>query len=49
MFYVNLVWSIVIALKPRDLFTMPELELHDSIDVGIEGNNFLEGQQDLTN
>ena len=53
MFYVNLVnkpgWSSVIALKPRDLFAMPELELEDSIDVGIEGINLLGGQQDLTN
>ena len=47
MFYVNLVnkpgWSIVIALKQRDLFSMPELELEDSIDVGIEGINLLGG------
>ena len=53
MFYVNLVnkpgWSSVIALKPRDLFAMPELELEDSIDVGIGGINLLGGQQDLTN
>ena len=53
MFYVNLVnkpgWSSVIALKPRGLFAMPELELEDSIDVGIEGINLLGGQQDLTN
>ena len=28
---------------------MPELELEDSIDVGIEGINLLGGQQDLTN
>jgi len=44
---VNLVnkpgWSSVIALKPRDLFDMPELELEDSIDVGIEGINLLGG------
>jgi hypothetical protein len=53
VFYVNLVnkpdWSSVIALKPRDLFAMPELELEDSMDVGIEGINLLGGQQDLTN
>ncbi|KAG2549609.1 hypothetical protein PVAP13_9KG254713 [Panicum virgatum] len=53
VFYVNLVnkpgWSSVIALKQRDLFSMPELELEDSIDVGIEGINLLGGQQDLTN
>jgi len=53
VFYVNLVnkpsWSSVIAFKPRDLFAMPELELEDSIDVGIEGINLLGGQQDLTN
>ena len=53
VFYVNLVnkpsWSSVIALKPRDLFAMPELELEDSIDVGIEGINLLGGQQNLTN
>ena len=28
---------------------MPELELEDSIDVGIEGINLLGGQHDLTN
>jgi len=28
---------------------MPELELEDSIDVGIEGINLLGEQQDLTN
>jgi len=48
VFYVNLVnkpgWSSVIALKPRDLFAMPELELEDSNDVGIEGINLLGGQ-----
>ncbi|KAG2549246.1 hypothetical protein PVAP13_9KG165752 [Panicum virgatum] len=53
VFYVNLVnkpgWSSVIALKPRDLFAMPEFELEDSIDVSIEGINLLGGQQDLTN
>jgi hypothetical protein len=53
VFYVNLVnkpgWSSVIAMKPRDLFTMPELELEDSIDVGIEVINLLDRQQDLTN
>jgi len=36
-------------LKPRDLFAMPELELEDSIDVGIKGINLLGGHQDLTN
>ena len=36
-------------MKPRDLFAKPELELEDSIDVGIEGINLLGGQQDLTN
>ena len=35
-------------LKPRDLFAMHELELEDSIDVGIEGINLLARQQDLT-
>jgi hypothetical protein len=53
VFYVNLVnkpgWSSVIAMKPRDLFAMPELELEDSIDVGIEVINLLDRQQDLTN
>lgn len=54
VFYVDLVnkpgWSSVIAMKPRDLFAMPELELEDSIDVGIQGiNNLLSGQEDLTN
>jgi hypothetical protein len=53
VFYVNLVnkpgWSSVIAMKPRDLFAMPELELEDSIDVGIEVINLLDGQQNLTN
>ncbi|KAG2658606.1 hypothetical protein PVAP13_1KG327705 [Panicum virgatum] len=39
----------VIALKPRDLFAMTELELEDSIDVGIEGINLLGGKQDLMN
>ena len=51
VFYVNLVnkpsWSSVIVLKPRDLFAMPELELEDSIDVGIEGINLLGGQHDF--
>ncbi|KAG2642324.1 hypothetical protein PVAP13_2KG281274 [Panicum virgatum] len=36
VFYVNLVnkpgWSSAIALKPRDLFAMLELELEDSVD-----------------
>ncbi|TVU13762.1 hypothetical protein EJB05_37188, partial [Eragrostis curvula] len=39
----------VIALKPRDLFAMPELELEDSIDVGIEVINSFGVHQDLTN
>ena len=53
VFYVNLVnkpgWSSVIAMKPRDLFAMPELELEDSIDVGIQVMSLLDGQPDLTN
>jgi hypothetical protein len=53
VFYVDLVnkpgWRSVIAMKPRDLFAMPELELEDSIDVGIHGiNDLLGGQEDLT-
>jgi hypothetical protein len=54
VFYVDLVnkpgWRSVIAMKPRDLFAMPELELEDSIDVGIQGiSDLLGGQEDLTN
>lgn len=53
VFYVNLVnkpgWSSVISLKPRNLFAMPELDLEDSIAVGIEGINLLGEHQDLTN
>ena len=41
-------WSSVIALKQMDLFVISELELEDSIDVGIEGISLLGGQQDLT-
>jgi hypothetical protein len=53
LFYVNLVnkpdWSSVISLKPRNLFAMPELDLEDSITVGIEGINLLDAHRDLTN
>jgi len=54
VFYVDLVnkpgWRSVIAMKPRELFAMPELELEDSIDVGIQGiSDLLDGQEDLTN
>jgi hypothetical protein len=53
VFYVNLVnkpgWSSVISLKPRNLFAMLELDLEDSIVVGIEGINFLGEHRDLTN
>jgi hypothetical protein len=51
--YVNLVnkpgWSSVISMKPRNLFAMPELDLEDSLVVGIEGINLLGELQDLTN
>jgi hypothetical protein len=50
---VNLVnkpgWSSAISLKPRNLFSMPELDLEDSIDVGIEGITLLGEHKDLTN
>jgi hypothetical protein len=53
VFYVNLVnklgWSSVISMKPRNLFAMPELDLEDSLAVGIEGINLLGEHQDLTN
>jgi hypothetical protein len=53
VFYVNLVnklgWSSVISMKPRDLFAMPELDLEDSLAVGIEGIHLLGEHQDLTN
>ena len=43
-------WRSVIAMKPRDLFAMPEFELEDSINVGIQGiSDLLGGQEDLTN
>ena len=51
VFYVNLVnklgWSSVIVMKPRNLFTMLELELEDSIDVGFQGIDLLGGQPDV--
>jgi hypothetical protein len=53
VFYVNLVnkpgCSSVLSLKPRNLFSMPELDLEDSIVVGIEGINLLGEHQDWTN
>jgi hypothetical protein len=53
VFYVNLVnnpvWSSVISMKPRNLFAMSELDLEDSLAVGIEGINLLGEHQDLTN
>jgi hypothetical protein len=53
VFYVNLVnkpgWSSVISMKPRNLFGMPELDLEDSLAVGIEGINLLGEDQDLKN
>jgi hypothetical protein len=42
-------WSSVISLKPRNLFSMPEIDLDDSIVVGIEGIRLLGEHQDLTN
>jgi hypothetical protein len=36
-------------MKPRNLFAMPELDLEDSLVVGIEGINLLGELQDLTN
>jgi hypothetical protein len=53
VFYVNLVnkpgWRSVLSLEPRNLFAMPELDLEDSIVVGIEGINLLSEHQDLKN
>jgi hypothetical protein len=56
VFFVKLVnkpvWSNVVAMKPRNLFSMPEEENEDdidSIDLGIRGMNLLAGQDDLTN
>jgi hypothetical protein len=53
VFCVNLVnkpgWSSVISMKPRNLFVLPELDLEDSLAVGIEGINLLGEYQDLTN
>jgi len=52
VFYVDVVnkpgWRSVIAIKPRDLFAMPELELEDSIDADKRINDLLRGQEDLT-
>jgi hypothetical protein len=36
-------------MKPRNLFAMSELDLEDSLAVGIEGINLLGEHQDLTN
>jgi hypothetical protein len=36
-------------MKPRNLFAMPELDLEDSLAVGIECINLLGEHQDLTN
>jgi hypothetical protein len=36
-------------MKPRNLFAMHELDLEDSLDVGIEGINLLGEHQDLSN
>jgi hypothetical protein len=36
-------------MKPRNFFAMPELDLEDSLVVGIEGINLLGEHQDLTN
>jgi hypothetical protein len=53
VFYANLVnksgWRSVISMKPRNLFAMPELDLEDSLIVGIKGINLLDEHQDLTN
>ena len=53
IYYVDVVnklgWRSGKAMKPRDLFAMPELELEDSIDVGFQGiNDLIGGQEDLT-
>jgi hypothetical protein len=52
VFYVNMVnkpgWSSVISIKPRNLFAMTELDLEDSLSVGIEGINLLGAHQNLT-
>jgi hypothetical protein len=42
-------WSSVISMKPRNLYVMPELDLEDSLVVGIEGINLLGEHQDLAN
>ena len=58
MFFVNLVkkprWSSVVAVRPRNLFAMPEaenegdIEVH-LIDVGIEDINLVSPNEDLSN
>jgi len=58
VFFVNLVnkprWSSVVAVRPRDLFAMPEAENEgdmevDLLDVGIQDMNLLGPNEDLSN
>ena len=57
-FFVNLVnkpgWSSVVAVRPRNLFAMPEAENEgdmevDLLDVGIQDMNLLGPNEDLSN
>jgi len=58
VFFVNLVnkpgWSSVVAVRPRNLFAMPEVENEgdmevDLLDVGIQDMNLLGPNEDLSN
>jgi len=58
VFFVNLVnklgWSSVVAVRPRNLFAMPEAENEgdmevDLLDVGIQDMNLLGPNEDLSN
>ena len=58
VFFVNLVnkpgWSNVVAVRPRNLFAMPEAENEgdmevDLLDVGIQDMNLLGPNEDLSN
>ena len=58
VFFVNLVtktgWSSVVAVRPRNLFAMPEEENQgdldvDVLDVGIQDMNLLGIHHDLSN
>lgn len=47
-------WSSVVALKPRNLFAMPDDNNEDgidsdSIDLAMEGMNLVDGQENFTN